>query len=296
MKGKEGDGFMRAKRRAFTLIELLVVIAVIAVLMAILMPALKRAKEQGQRTVCHGNLRQLMLAWLMYADENDDRIVNGAGGINRNQGSLSEDPWVGRGWGANWNNPNVDSTGATRQQQIQAIEDGALWSVARDHGLYKCPTGRRNEFVTYACVDAVNGLHRSGTFVNNGHYIRDVGERVGKTVLWLKKTTEISSPPPPHRMVFVDEGAMTPDSFAVNYNPGPWWDDPPARHGDGTTLGWADGHVSHLKWKAAETIDHARAATAFYQPYGALNPQTEEGQEELREFRRSVWGHIPEGR
>jgi prepilin-type N-terminal cleavage/methylation domain-containing protein len=65
------------KRKAFTLIELLVVVAIIAILMAILMPALQRAREQGKRAACLNNLRQLALAWIMYADENDDKIVNG---------------------------------------------------------------------------------------------------------------------------------------------------------------------------------------------------------------------------
>ena len=56
------------KKSAFTLIELLVVIAVIAVLMAVLMPPLNRAREQGKRAVCMSNLKQLMLAWVLYAD------------------------------------------------------------------------------------------------------------------------------------------------------------------------------------------------------------------------------------
>jgi len=67
-------------RRGFTLIELLVVIAIIAILMAILMPTLNRAREQGKRAVCLGNLKQLSLSWITYADDNDDRIVNGAAG------------------------------------------------------------------------------------------------------------------------------------------------------------------------------------------------------------------------
>jgi len=65
------------KPKAFTLIELLVVIAIIAILMAILMPALNRVKEQGKRAVCLSNLKQLTLTWIMYADENDDKLVNG---------------------------------------------------------------------------------------------------------------------------------------------------------------------------------------------------------------------------
>jgi len=62
------------RSHGFTLSELLVVIAIIAILMAILMPALNRARLQGKRAACMGNLKQLTLAWIMYADENDDKI------------------------------------------------------------------------------------------------------------------------------------------------------------------------------------------------------------------------------
>ncbi len=90
------------KSRGFTLIELLVVIAIIAILMAILMPALNRVREQGKRAVCLSNLKQLALSWIMYADENDDKIVSGAGGVNRDYNGKPEAPWVGRCWHANY--------------------------------------------------------------------------------------------------------------------------------------------------------------------------------------------------
>ena len=284
---------MNRKRHAFTLIELLVVIAIIAVLMSILMPSLKRAREQGRRVVCEGNLKTLTLCWIMYADENDQRIVNGAGGINRGSANTRhETPWVLQGWGDNWNNQNVADTGMTEEEKKQAIRGGAMWNVVRQYDVYKCPTGRRNEFVTYAFVDAMNGLHRDGTWTGPGDYIRDVGARAGRTTLWIKSMDNLGSPPPAQRMVYIDEGAMTPDSFATHYNYGPWWDDPPVRHGDGTTVSWADGHASHLKWSATETISRARNTADWYGG-GGFQPTTEEGNKELDEFRRYVWGRLP---
>lgn len=66
---------MNTEKRGFTLIELLVVISIIAVLMAVLMPAMGKAREQARATVCRSNLKGLVLAASLWAQDNDDRAV-----------------------------------------------------------------------------------------------------------------------------------------------------------------------------------------------------------------------------
>src|SRR5208282_908041 len=70
MKMNGNDG--KDRREGFTLIELLVVIAIIAILAALLLPALNRAKQRAIATQCMSNQKQLMLAWTMYSDDNQD--------------------------------------------------------------------------------------------------------------------------------------------------------------------------------------------------------------------------------
>jgi len=203
-------------RKGFTLIELLVVIAIIAVLMAILMPALNRAREQGKRAACLSNLKQLGLAWIMYADDNDGKMVNG----NTETGGHNKD-------GTCWIYfPGHDTTA---KQRIDGIKRGLLFQYCPDLKLYKCPTGIRGEEATYAIVDAMNGHDAipgaKGQILKNRMQIRRPGQRA----------------------VFVDEGRLSPSSWTVWYDQERWWDHPPIRHGKGTNFSFADGHSEYWK-------------------------------------------------
>src|SRR5437762_2546340 len=65
---------MKSQRRAFTLIELIVVIGVIAMLAAILFPVFAQARRAARKTSCQSNLRQLGMAFHLYAQEYDERL------------------------------------------------------------------------------------------------------------------------------------------------------------------------------------------------------------------------------
>ena len=279
-------------RKAFTLIELLVVIAIIAILLAILMPALSRVKEQGKRAACLSNLKQLQLAWSMYADENDDKIVNGEAygggdGTAPVPGSgihAGEQWWTGDDVGDFWAGINL-----SEEMQKRAIRAGALWPYCKNEKLYRCPTGVRGEMRTYTITDAMNGLRRDGT------YSGSVGARNGRTVLWIKKRTEISVPGPAQRIVFLDEGRITPDSYATHYLNERWWDPPFVRHGDGTNVSFADGHADYWKFEGKKTLETGKLAAVSgldAHPLHQMQPVTEDEFQDLYRMQKAVWGKL----
>ncbi len=280
-------------QKAFTLIELLVVIAIIAVLMAILFPALNRAREQGRRAVCLNNLKQLALAWIMYADENDDRIVNGeaAGSSNGMASTPSSGIHKGEKWwvGGDCAGGYMAGDQLAMETQILAIKNGALYPYTKKETLYRCPTGVRGEMRTYSIGDSMNGLRRDGTYSGN------VGARVGKTVLWIKNRTELVSPGPAYRLVFLDEGRITPDSYATHYLNQRWWDPPFVRHGDGTNVAFADGHSAYWKYKGRKTLETGKLAAVSGLNASNLHqmqPESPEDYEDLYQMQKAIWGRL----
>ena len=283
---RKQEDVMIVQRRGFTLIELLVVIAIIAILMAILIPTLNRAKEQAKRGACLNNLRQLQLAWIMYANENDDKLVNGEADEGNDGTAVMETSgrhayeqwWTGDDCASGY----MQGAQLAEDMQIRAIKAGALYPYVKNEKLYQCPTGIRGEMRTYSIVDSMNGLRRDGTYNGN------VGKLVGRTMLWVKRRTEITVPGPASRIVFLDEGRVTPDSYATHYLNERWWDPPHVRHGDGTNVSFADGRSDYWKWKGKNTIETGKMANPLHQ----MQPVTPDEYEDLHNMQKAVWGRL----
>lgn len=84
--------FFHNVRRGFTLIELLVVIFIIGVLASLLLVSLSVAQEYARSTYCKNNLKQLSLTYLLYSEDNSDKLVlNGYSGCD---GDADTSLWV----------------------------------------------------------------------------------------------------------------------------------------------------------------------------------------------------------
>jgi prepilin-type N-terminal cleavage/methylation domain-containing protein len=251
------------RARGFTLIELLTVLATIAILAALLLPILSKAKIKAQRTSCLSSLRQLSLAWAMYADDN--------------YGSLVESYPV--------NNPDVwvrgDMTKANEAGNADLIRAGKLFAYNPSIPIYKCPADP-GVTIDGKVVPTLRSYSMNCFMGARDLNLGPIPSTAGDFVPFYSKDSDI--PRPDQSWVLLDEDERSiKEGFFVTDPTGRIWMDFPAmsahRHNYSYVLDFADGHsdiwryndprsfqVSANKTEQPGNADLARLARATATP------------------------------
>jgi prepilin-type N-terminal cleavage/methylation domain-containing protein/prepilin-type processing-associated H-X9-DG protein len=222
----------------FTLIELLIVIAIIAILAAMLLPVLSRAQQKAQAVYCINNLKQLQLAIIMYADDNQSKFPENPGA------GTTLHAWVAGVM--SWDNsvqPNLENTNTF------FLTDAELGPyVSKIVGIFKCPAdtipGAKGPRVRSV---SMNGF--VGDVSNIANYISGQTTHDWRRIL---KTSDLLLGAA-NTWVVLDE---CPDSindgfFAVRMQPdttAKWTDVPASTHNGAGSFSFADGHAEIKKW------------------------------------------------
>jgi prepilin-type N-terminal cleavage/methylation domain-containing protein/prepilin-type processing-associated H-X9-DG protein len=250
-------GFLNFARstHGFTLIELLVVIAIIAILAGMLLPALGRAKAKAQGIQCLSNHKQLALAWLLYADDNADRIPLSAGGTNPPAWFSGSQDFTG-GNSSNW---DIE----------QDLTKSPLWAYAgKAQGLFHCPSDQSSVVPTSGPfknqrVRRVRSMAMS-VWIGGVPGVLDFGSGVSESN-WrvYRNLNDMADPGPAGLIVFSDQREDLngfPNLFfdMTGYPNAPQRtqfnsDLLPSYHAGGTSFSFADGHSEPKHWTDPRT-------------------------------------------
>ncbi len=255
----------------FTLIELLVVIAIIAILAAMLLPALASAKRKAAMTACISNQKQLVLAWRMYAEDNNDGLTGAQNG----------------GFGPEWTGGSFLDFAANNPIDYDptlTIERSVLWPYCgKSLGIWKCPADNTTVLdTTGKRVPRVRSMSMNG-FVGGPDPEGYGGTGTPGTFKTFAKLSQIVRPT--QIMVLLDERQETINDgwFGINMvgaaygttaaDPNSYniWDYPAYYHNHAAGIAFADGHSEIHKWLDGRTIPPP-GTTPNINPPGTLSP------------------------
>jgi len=265
------------RRQGFTLIELLIVIAIIAVLLTILAPALQVAKEHATGTVCLGNQKALIGAWIFYHEENKGRLVGGNTyhGWSQSTDRWCEEPKVTPNYAVDPVEPGsafndfVAESAVTLEYRLNGIRAGKLWKYITNTEAYHCPgdfrfadnPGTRKCWRSYSITGAMRG--------------EDVDGYTQNPYKAYEKISAIKFPE--EKYVFVEEGVrdqwnnlgswMMYVSYPIDPTTIHWVDPMAVWHNRRSTLSFVDGHTIVKNWVDQRTIDFSEGGDADWGIY-----------------------------
>jgi prepilin-type N-terminal cleavage/methylation domain-containing protein len=234
----------------FTLIELLIVIAIIAILAAILLPVLGKAQLKAEEMGSLNNLAQLQKGWIMYAQDNQDRLTPVTG--SQHIVTSPTDPTAQSG-GAYYSWVQGTMASLPDATNTALLQIGSVYSYINNWKVYPSPGDNR-------CVNPIallGNMHCRSYSMNcwmnpdsseNWNVTEGYNGTSRQQVVYTKLSTIMT---PSDRWVFIEEnpysindGFFVCDIADLHY----WIDVPASYYNHGCVLSFVDGHAESKRW------------------------------------------------
>ncbi len=290
MNKKRPFPFKPTHADGFTLIELLVVVATVGLLAMVLLPALAATKPDSQSFQCLENQRQLVRAWQMYAEDNNDLLPPNdypwKTSFVQNDYVANNPAWGShhRNWVVGSMNPAcpLDTADSYAQfgKSMYLDPNTVLSPYQTNRAGYHCPADNFTSHMaphghtrSYSMNSGVGTIYTSAVENDNtdsqhrhtgapvdGAWLPGATYTSGQTT-WLTygKMSSFSRPGPANTFVIMDENPFTINDASIAIpaaaTPGNTWrlDFPSGNHNKGAGISFADGHVLIYKWQDART-------------------------------------------